>query len=207
MLLIRRTGIIFRIRNWLHCLTAFEIIHHHFIIRWYFSLDVLCVKEREHWYSGISSEFIIHNTRVIGLQIASKETWTRSLYCIFGVIGDVKCTWSDSKEKVHHVQRQSLKISKDRWIFFLTAFDCSRLGYSLGAGNYHQPQLPSANMADSVVGTERYSLFMQILSTHFGFWGLYTTEYHVCTYWTPPFDLRIATFAARRWEKKTAGWW
>ena len=73
---------------------------------------------------------------------------------------------------------------------------------SLGAGNYHQPQLPSANMADSVVGTERYSLFMQILSTHFGFWGLYTTEYHVCTYWTPPFDLRIATFAARRWEKR-----
>ena len=73
---------------------------------------------------------------------------------------------------------------------------------SLGAGNYHQPQLPSANMADSDVGTERYSLFMQILSTHFGVWGLYTTEYHVCTYWTPPFDLRIATFAARRWGKK-----
>ena len=130
MLLIRRTGIIFQIRNWLYCLTAFEIIHHHFIIRWYFPLDVLCVKEREHWYSGISSEFIIHDTRVIGLQIASKETWTRSLYCIFGVIGDVKCTWSDSKEKVHHVQRQWLKISKDRWIFCLTAFDCSRLGYS-----------------------------------------------------------------------------
>ena len=72
---------------------------------------------------------------------------------------------------------------------------------SLGAGNYHQPQLPSANMADSDVGTERYSVFMQILSTHFGVWGLYTTKYHVCTYWTPPFDLRIATFAARRWEK------
>ena len=70
-------------------------------MRWYFSLGVLCVKEREHWYSGISSEFIIHNTRVIGLQIASKETWTRSLYCIFGVIGDVKCTWLESKEKVH----------------------------------------------------------------------------------------------------------
>ena len=118
MLLIRRTGIIFQINNWLYCLTTFEIIHHHFVIRWYFSLDVLCVKEREHWYSGISSEFIIHNTRVIGLQIASKETWTRSLYCIFGVIGDVKCTWSDSKEKVHHVQRQSLKMSKERWIFF-----------------------------------------------------------------------------------------
>ena len=73
---------------------------------------------------------------------------------------------------------------------------------SLGAGNYHQPQLPSANMADSVVGTERYSLFMQKLSTHFGVWGLYMTEYHVCTYWTPPFDLRVATFAARRWGKK-----
>ena len=54
--------------------------------------------------------------------------------------------------------------------------------FSLGAGNYHQPQLPSANMADSDVGTERYSLFMQILSTHFGVWGLYTIEYHVCTY-------------------------
>ena len=37
---------------------------------------------------------------------------------------------SDSKEKVHHVQRQSLKITRERWIFCLTAFDCSRLGYS-----------------------------------------------------------------------------
>ena len=127
MLLIWRTGIIFQIRNWLNCLTAFEI-HHHFIMRWYFSIDVLCVKEHEHWYSGISSEFIMHNTRVIGLQIASKETRKRLPYCIFGVIDDVKCTWSDSKEKVHHVQRQSLKISKERWIFCLTAFDCSRLG-------------------------------------------------------------------------------
>ena len=53
---------------------------HHFIMRWHFSLDVLCVKEHEHWYSGISSEFIMHNTRVIGLQIASKETWKRSPY-------------------------------------------------------------------------------------------------------------------------------
>ena len=129
MLLIRRTGIIFQIRNWLYCLTAF-FYSPPFYHKMVFSLDVLCVKEREHWYSGISSEFIIHDTRVIGLQIASKETWTRSLYCIFGVIGDVKCTWSDSKEKVHHVQRQWLKISKDRWIFCLTAFDCSRLGYS-----------------------------------------------------------------------------
>ena len=126
LLLIRRTGLIFQIRNWLYCLTAFEN-HHHFIMRWHFSLDVLCVKEHEHWYLGISSEFIKHNTRVIGLQIASKETWKRSPYCIFGVIGDVKCTWSDSKEKV---QRQSLKISKERWIFRLTAFDCSSLGYS-----------------------------------------------------------------------------
>ena len=57
-------------------------------------------------------------------------------------------------------------------------------------------------MADSVVGTERYSLFMQKLSTHFGVWGLYMTEYHVCTYCTPPFDLRVATFAARRWGEK-----
>ena len=53
---------------------------HHFIMRWHFPLDVLCVKEHEHWYSGISSEFIMHNTRVIGLQIASKETWKRSPY-------------------------------------------------------------------------------------------------------------------------------
>ena len=126
MLLIWRTGIIFQIRNWLYCLTAFEI-HHHFILRWHFSLDVLCVKEHEHWHSGISSEFIMHNTRVIGLQISSKETRKRSPYCIFGVIGDVKCTWSDSKAKV---QRQSLKISKERGIFCLTAFDCSRLGNS-----------------------------------------------------------------------------
>ena len=54
MLLIWRTGIIFQIRNWLYCLTTFEI-HHHFIMRWHFSLDVWCVKEHEHWYSGISS--------------------------------------------------------------------------------------------------------------------------------------------------------
>ena len=52
---------------------------------------------------------------------------TFAVFCIFGVIGDVKCTWSDSKEKV---QRQSLKISKEGWIFCLTAFDCSSLGYS-----------------------------------------------------------------------------
>ena len=129
MLLIWWTGIIFQIRNWLYCLTAFEI-HHHFIMRCHFSLDVLCVKEHEHWYSGISSEFIMHNTRVIGLQIASKETWKRSPYCIFGVIGDVKCTWSDPKKNVHHVQRKSLKISEERWIFCLTAFDYSMLGYS-----------------------------------------------------------------------------
>ena len=124
--------IIYQIRNWPYCLTAFEI-HHHFIMRWHFSLHhvhVLCIKEHEHWYSGISSEFIMHNTRVIGLQIASKETWKRSPYCIFGVIGDVKYTWSDSKEKVYHVQRQSLKISKERWLFCLIAFDCSGLGYS-----------------------------------------------------------------------------
>ena len=129
MLLIWRRGIIFQIRNWLYCQTAFEI-HHHFIMRWHFPLDVLCVKEHEHCYSGISLEFIMHNTRVIGLQIASKETRKRSPYCMFGVIGYVKCTWSASKEKVHHVQRQSLKISKERRIFCRIAFDCSRLGYS-----------------------------------------------------------------------------
>ena len=72
----------------------------------------------------------MHNTREIGLQVTSKETRKRSPNCIFGVIGDVKCTWSDSKEKVHHLQRQSLKIVKERWIFCLTAFHCSRLGYS-----------------------------------------------------------------------------
>ena len=66
----------------------------------------------------------MHSTRVIGLQIAAK-TRKRSPYCIFGVIGDVKCTWSDSKEKC--MQRQSLKVSEERWIFCLTAFDCSRL--------------------------------------------------------------------------------
>ena len=108
---------------------SFEI-HHHFIMRWHFTLDVLCVKEHEHWYSGISLEFIMHNTRVIGLQIASKETWKCLRYSIFVVIGDVKCTWSDSKKTVHHVQRLSLKISKERWIFCRSAFDCSRLGYS-----------------------------------------------------------------------------
>ena len=130
MLLIWRTGIIFQIRNWLYCLTAF-IIHHHFIMRWHFSLDVLCVKEHEHWYSRISLEFIMHNTRVLGLQIASKETRKRSPYCIFGVIGDVKCTRSDSKEKCTTCSVSHWKfLTLERWIFCLTAFDCSRLGYS-----------------------------------------------------------------------------
>ena len=152
MLLIWRTGIICQIRNWFYCLTAIEI-HHHFIMRWHFSLDVSCVKEHEHWYSGISSKFIMHDTRVIGLQIASKDTRKRSPYCIFGVIGDVKCTWSDSKEKVHHVQRQSLKISKEMWIFCLTAFDCSRLGYSYN---------------DQVSGPVEFENFMN--SIHVYFW-------------------------------------
>ena len=39
-------------------------------------------------------------------------------------------------------------------------------GYTaLGAGNYHQPQLPSANMADADLDTNLYSLSMQLLST------------------------------------------
>ena len=42
-------------------------------MRWHFSLDVLCVKEHEHWYSGISSEFIMHNTRVIDLQLHQRR--------------------------------------------------------------------------------------------------------------------------------------
>ena len=150
MLLIWRTGIIFQIRNWLYCLIAIEI-HHHFIMRWHFSLDVFCVKEHEHWFSGISSEFIMPNTRVIGLQIASKETRKRSPYCIFGVISDVKCTWSDLRKNC--MQRQSLKNSKARWIFCLTAFDCSRLGYSDN---------------DQVSGPVEFENFMN--SIHLYFW-------------------------------------
>ena len=34
------------------------------------------------------------------------------------------------RKKCTMLQLQSLKISKDRWIFCLTSFDCSRLGYS-----------------------------------------------------------------------------
>ena len=45
-----------------------------------------------------------------------------------------------------------------------------------GAGNYQQPQLPTANMAGADIGTERYSPFMQILRTHSGILNLYTTE-------------------------------
>ena len=37
---------------------------------------------------------------------------------------------------------------------------------ALGAGNYQQPQLPSANMADADLDTKLYSLSMQLLSTH-----------------------------------------
>ena len=72
----------------------------------------------------------------------------------------------------------------------------------LGAGNYLQPQLPTANMTDPDLGTERYSLFMHILSTHSGAWVLYKTEQHVCIYWTPPFDSHVLTFAARRRGRK-----
>ena len=94
----------------------------------------------------------MHNTRVIGLQIASKETRKRSPYCIFGVIGDVKCTWSDSNEKVHHMQRQLQKISKERRIFCLTAFDCSMLGYSDN---------------DQVSGPEEFENFMNSIHVYF----------------------------------------
>ena len=38
--------------------------------------------------------------------------------------------------------------------------------HSLWAGNYQQPQLPSANMADADLDTKLYSLSMQLLSTH-----------------------------------------
>ena len=47
---------------------------------------------------------------------------------------------------------------------------------SQGRGNYQQPQLPTSNKADADLGTEKYSLFRQILSTHSGVWGLYATE-------------------------------
>ena len=79
---------------------------------------------------------------------------------------------------------------------------CGDLRYGLsfdplGAGNYQQPQLPTANMADTDLRTEIYSLFMQILSTHSGVWDVYTTQWHVCINWTPPFDSHVMTFAAR----------
>ena len=57
-------------------------------------------------------------------------------------------------------------------------------------------------MADAVPDNERYSLFMPILSTHCGVWGLYTIEWHVCSYWPPPFDSQVTTFAARWWGRK-----
>ena len=37
---------------------------------------------------------------------------------------------------------------------------------ALRAGNYQQPQLPSANMADADLDTKLYSLSMELLSTH-----------------------------------------
>ena len=46
----------------------------------------------------------------------------------------------------------------------------------LRADNYQQPQYPKANMADANLGTERYSLFMQIFSTDSKVWGMCTTE-------------------------------
>ena len=78
---------------------------------------------------------------------------------------------------------------------------------SLGAGSYQQSLLPTANMADGDLDTERYSLFIQILSTHSRVLDLpkYTTEWHVCIYWTPPFDSHVRTFTARWWGKRQAG--
>ena len=76
--------------------------------------------------SGISSEFIMHNTRVIGLQIASKENVRRIASLVWSAMWNVHGRTLRKK----CLQRQSLKISKQRWIFCLTAFDCSRLGYS-----------------------------------------------------------------------------
>ena len=130
MLLIWRTGKIFQIRNLLYCPTAFEI-HHHFIMRWRFSLDVLCVKEHEHWYSGIYSEFIMHNTRVIGLQIASKRhenvrriaslVWL-AMWNVHGQTQRKRCTTCS----VSHWKF----LKKGGFSASWTAFDCSRLGYS-----------------------------------------------------------------------------
>ena len=40
------------------------------------------------------------------------------------------------------------------------------LQFPLGAGNYQQPQLPSANMAGADLDTKLYSLPMQLLSAH-----------------------------------------
>ena len=59
-----------------------------------------------------------------------------------------------------------------------------------------------ADMADANLGTKRYSLFIQVLNTHCEVCDLYTTEWHVCIYWTPPRDSHVATFAARWWERK-----
>ena len=76
-------------------------------------------------------QFIMHNARVIGLQIASKETRKRSPYCIFGVIGDVKCTCMVGLKGKSAPRAASVtEISTERWIFCLTVFDFSRLGYS-----------------------------------------------------------------------------
>ena len=48
----------------------------------------------------------------------------------------------------------------------------SHVPSALGAGNYQQSQLPSANMVEADIDTERHSLFTQIVSTHSGVWGL-----------------------------------
>ena len=40
------------------------------------------------------------------------------------------------------------------------------------------------------------------LSTHSKVGYVYTTEWHVCIYWTLSFDLHVATFSARQWGRK-----
>ena len=43
----------------------------------------------------------------------------------------------------------------------MQAFPDGTVTLSLGARNYQQPQIPTANMADAELGRERYTLYMQ----------------------------------------------
>ena len=69
-----------------------------------------------------------------------------------------------------------------------------------------QPQLSIANMADNDPGTDRYSLFMQMLSTHCGF-GVYMRYTSMFAFTEHRHKIHMSQDLQLDDEEETADWW